>query len=39
MTEVVGEGDWTQQKFGKVQELEDKIKRLEKENRKLLHKV
>lgn len=40
MTEVVGEGGWAGEKnFQKVKELEDKIKRLEKENKKLLHKV
>lgn len=40
MTEVVGEGDWPEQKkFEKVKELEDKIKTLERENKKLLHKV
>lgn len=40
MTEVVGEGDWPKQKkFEKVKELEDKIKKLEKENKKLLYKV
>lgn len=39
MTEV-GEGDWPAQKRSKkVKELEDKIKKLEKENKKLLYKV
>lgn len=40
MAEVASEGDWPAQKRSvKVKELEDKIKKLEKENQKLLHKV
>ena len=40
MNEVLGEGDWVgEENFQKVKVLEDRIKRLEKENKTLLHKV